>query len=87
MELVRYIHLNLLRAEVVKGLEELNRSPWSGHGKNRTGSDTIRLTEALLTLLENGIFSTRQTEHARALIKTLPDDTRDTLLNRIKQIE
>lgn len=31
MELVRYIHLNLLRAGVVKGLGELNRSAWSGH--------------------------------------------------------
>lgn len=30
-ELVRYIHLNLLRANVVGGLDELNRSPWSGH--------------------------------------------------------
>jgi REP element-mobilizing transposase RayT len=31
MELVRYIHLNLIRAGVVKSIEELNRSPWSGH--------------------------------------------------------
>jgi len=31
MELVRYIHLNLIRARMVKGLGELNRSPWSGH--------------------------------------------------------
>jgi putative transposase len=31
MELVRYIHLNLLRAGMVEGLGELNRSPWSGH--------------------------------------------------------
>ena len=30
-ELVRYIHLNLLRAKVVRDLEELNCSPWSGH--------------------------------------------------------
>jgi putative transposase len=30
-ELVRYIHLNLLRAGLVKDLKELNRSPWSGH--------------------------------------------------------
>jgi REP element-mobilizing transposase RayT len=30
-ELVRYVHLNLLRAGVVKDLTELNRSPWSGH--------------------------------------------------------
>jgi len=30
-ELVRYIHLNLLRAGVVKDLVELNACPWSGH--------------------------------------------------------
>ncbi|RLB80377.1 MAG: hypothetical protein DRH24_10770 [Deltaproteobacteria bacterium] len=30
-ELVRYIHLNLLRAGLVKDLKELNRNPWSGH--------------------------------------------------------
>jgi hypothetical protein len=55
--------------------------------RNPADSDTIRLTESLLTLVENGIFSTRQTEHARALIKTLPDDARSVLLNRIRQIE
>jgi putative transposase len=31
LELVRYIHLNLLRAGIVRGLPELNRSLWSGH--------------------------------------------------------
>jgi putative transposase len=30
-ELVRYIHLNLLRAGLVKDFRELNRNPWSGH--------------------------------------------------------
>ncbi|RZB34824.1 MAG: hypothetical protein SRB1_00592 [Desulfobacteraceae bacterium Eth-SRB1] len=30
-ELVRYIHLNLLRAGMVKDIKGLNRSPWSGH--------------------------------------------------------
>lgn len=30
-ELVRYVHLNLLRAGLVKDLKELNRNPWSGH--------------------------------------------------------
>jgi len=30
-ELVRYIHLNLLRAGFVKDLKELNRNSWSGH--------------------------------------------------------
>jgi len=31
MELVRYIHLNLMRGRIVKTMGELNRSPWSGH--------------------------------------------------------
>jgi len=31
LELVRYIHLNLLRAGIVKNIGELDRSPWSGH--------------------------------------------------------
>lgn len=30
-ELVRYIHLNLLRSGLVKNLNELNRNLWSGH--------------------------------------------------------
>ncbi len=32
LELVRYIHLNPLRASVVKSMEELDHYPWSGHG-------------------------------------------------------
>ena len=32
MELVRYIHLNPLRGQVVQNLEELDRYRWSGHG-------------------------------------------------------
>lgn len=31
LELVRYIHLNPLRAAVVKSMEELDQYPWSGH--------------------------------------------------------
>ena len=31
LELVRYIHLNPVRAELVKTLEQLDRYPWSGH--------------------------------------------------------
>lgn len=31
LELVRYIHLNLIRGGLVKDIEGLNRSPWSGH--------------------------------------------------------
>ena len=32
LELVRYIHLNPLRAGIVKNMEELDRYLWSGHG-------------------------------------------------------
>ncbi len=31
-ELIRYIHLNPLRAKLVKGLAELDRYRWCGHG-------------------------------------------------------
>ena len=31
LELIRYIHLNPLRAGLVKDLEELDQYPWSGH--------------------------------------------------------
>lgn len=31
MELVRYIHLNLIRSSLVKDIRELNRCPFSGH--------------------------------------------------------
>lgn len=31
LALVRYIHLNPLRADIVKTIEELNRYPWCGH--------------------------------------------------------
>ncbi len=32
MALVRYIHLNPIRAKIVSTLEELDHYPWSGHG-------------------------------------------------------
>ncbi|GAI89337.1 unnamed protein product, partial [marine sediment metagenome] len=31
LELIRYIHLNPLRASLVKDLKELDKYPWSGH--------------------------------------------------------
>ena len=45
MELVRYIHLNLIRASLVKDIKGLNRSPFSGHSAlmgyvNRDWQDT-----------------------------------------------
>jgi hypothetical protein len=46
LELVRYIHLNPLRACLVKNLEELDQYPWSGHA----------------VLLGNKTFSGQETE-------------------------
>jgi putative transposase len=41
LELVRYMHLNPLRASLVKNLGELDRYPWSGHrvlvGREKSG--------------------------------------------------
>lgn len=34
LELVRYIHLNPLRAGVIKTLDELDKYKWSGHTEN-----------------------------------------------------
>jgi putative transposase len=31
LELIRYIHLNCIRAGLVKGMDELDKYPWSGH--------------------------------------------------------
>jgi REP element-mobilizing transposase RayT len=55
LELVRYIHLNLLRAGIVKNLLELNRSPWTGHSalvgkKKKAWQDT----EYILSFFGNG---------------------------------
>ncbi|MBI2355123.1 MAG: transposase [Deltaproteobacteria bacterium] len=46
LELVRYIHLNPIRAGIVSSLDELDRFPWSGHS----------------VLMRKGIFSGQQTE-------------------------
>jgi hypothetical protein len=54
LELVRYIHLNPLRAGLVRDLTELDRYPWSGHsvimGKNE--NDWQEVEEVLLYLSE-----------------------------------
>ena len=61
IELVRYIHLNLIRAGMAKGLGELNRSPWSGHSalmgyQKREWQDT----EYVLSYFEKGIGRRRK---------------------------
>jgi len=62
-ELVRYIHLNLLRAGLVKDMAELSRNPWSGHsalmGKvKREWQDT----DYVLSLFGQGRYRRRDYE-------------------------
>ena len=52
LELVRYIHLNPLRAGMVSNLEELDHYPWSGHvvlmgNRQVDGHDTDAILEQL----------------------------------------
>lgn len=40
LELIRYIHLNPMRAKILSALEELDKYPWTGHAGlvNKTGA-------------------------------------------------
>ena len=77
MELVRYIHLNLIRAGIVKNLGGLNRSQWSGHSalmgyQKREWQDTayvlayfgkgVRKRRKYLKFVEEGIKIGRKPE-------------------------
>ena len=62
LELIRYIHLNPLRAGLVKDIEELARYPWCGHGvllgyRELSG----QATDEVLSLFGKGIKRARQT--------------------------
>jgi REP element-mobilizing transposase RayT len=52
LELVRYIHLNPVRAGLVEGMHELDRYEWSGHSvligsKNYLGKEQMRFLATL----------------------------------------
>jgi putative transposase len=49
MELVRYIHLNLLRGGVIKDINGLNDSPWSGHSALLGKVDMIKKPEDFIS--------------------------------------
>lgn len=65
LELVRYIHLNPLRANRVKTLEELEEYPWCGHGRViRKGNEGWQEREYVL-----GFFGTQEKEAVNAYRK------------------
>ncbi len=69
LELVRYIHLNPLRAGIVKDIDELIGYPWSGHGvlMGRRAMDGQNTEEVL------GYFGRRK-KNAREKYQTFVED-------------
>jgi putative transposase len=78
LELVRYLHLNPIRAKVIAGLKALDRSPWTGHSAligiiSRPWQDTqtiltqfggtpAQAIAAYRTLVADGLPQGRRTE-------------------------
>lgn len=78
LELVRYIHLNPLRAKLVRDVEELGFYPWSGHGAllgkreypwqdcryvlSQMGGSLRRAREAYRKFVEEGVSQGRRPE-------------------------
>jgi putative transposase len=88
LELVRYIHLNPLRARIVKDLMELDRYPWSGHsaimGLNK--NDWQEVEEVLLH------FSGKEAKARRNYRRFLQDGVEhgsrlDLIESRVSQLE
>jgi len=48
LELLRYIHLNPLRANIVKTVEELDRHPYCGHSYTMNGNPSFQDTDYIL---------------------------------------
>ena len=60
LELVRYIHLNPLRARIISDLSELDRYPYSGHSRLvGTIDDGWQDTESVLILFAESERSAR----------------------------
>ena len=80
LELVRYIHLNPLRAGMVKSLEELDHYPWSGHAvllgnRNFDGQETQAVLERFGQKL-----TTAQRMYRQFVSEGIKEGSRDELL-------
>jgi putative transposase len=78
LELVRYIHLNPLRAGIVKELKELDRYPYSGHsvlmGKNK------REWQDYILRFYNGKYLTARRRYREYVEKGVADGRRSDLV-------
>jgi putative transposase len=79
LQLVRYIHLNPLRAKLVTTIEELNTYPWCGHtvllGNHRAEWQD---TEEILSLFGATVRDARN-KYLQFVIEGLPEGTRSDL--------
>ena len=79
-ELVRYIHLNPLRANIVKNMSELDRYPWSGHSvimsRNKNEWQDI---EYVLSWFGDNISNAKK-EYSRYMVEGINDGRRDDLV-------
>jgi len=79
-ELVRYIHLNPLRAGTVRTLEELDRYPYCGHSYlMRNNKNDWQETESVLTLFGDRV-STAQRGYRRFVEKGMDQGSRPDLI-------
>jgi putative transposase len=81
LELVRYIHLNPLRAGIVENLEELDRYRWSGHavllgGRSFSGQET----DSILARFGNKLTIARRNYH-RFVADGIKDGHRNELVS------
>lgn len=62
------------------------------HGSSRTIEETLEMARCSLTLMEQGLFHPRQTEHVRRLLNRVPEESRSggpflELISRLHALE
>ena len=64
LELIRYIHLNPLRAKLVPDMETLDNYPWCGHAELMGNHPGVGLSlDTILGIFDDKLISARQTYH------------------------
>jgi len=80
LELVRYIHLNPLRAKLVAGMKELDRFAYCGHGVLMGKVDAQWQNTAYVTRLFDNHLPTARRRYRQFVQKGIADGKRDDLV-------
>jgi hypothetical protein len=67
-ELIRYIHLNPIRAGLVNNLEELERYPWSGHAVVRASPHAGKSDAGVRCDGDRFRHGARSNDHTRTVV-------------------